>query len=459
MVTRWRIFVWLFAATGVVRSLQIHEWIWDRDPLGALMLLAGLALALRPDSARLFVAVVGVRLALFASRMPDVHNQEMIETQMLLGVLAVWWFARPTNDEERFAAVAPVIRAGLVAVYAIAVFQKLNVDFFDPEVGCAATLWRSSVERWGMPAAWGGLGWAATVGTLAVETGLPVLLVLRRTRAAGLLLAMAFHWWLAADMGVYAFSAMMFAWLATLTPKAWLSAWNLSRSAPIALATCAGATGAAAAIPVWFTAGARLGVLGWVWWLLLGIVVTAAAGVAAWRSRGALPEAAFAPGVLRGPALTTAVLLVITASSPYLGLKTMTTLGMYSNLGTEGDRWNHLLVPPGMKLFGYQDDLLVLTGSNNPKLAAAAQAGGLLPRFEVRRQLRLQSGPVWAEYLDGERAFRFERDGKTLVDPQRLLDGGSWWLEKTLHFNLVDAGDRQSCRFDRPILQSRAPHR
>lgn len=459
MVTRWRIFVWLFAVTEVTRSLQIHEWIWDRDPLGALMLIAGLALAFRPDSASLFLATVGVRLALFASRMPDVHNQEMIEAQMLLGVVAVWCLARPGNDEQRFAAVAPVIRVGLVSVYAIAVFQKLNTDFFDQEVGCAAVLWRASVDRWGLPTAWASLGWVATAGTLVIESGLPLLLILRRTRSVGLLLAMGFHWWLAADMGVYAFSAMMFAWLAAFVPATWLNSWNPVRSMPAALASVTVSTGAIAAIGVWFTAGARLGVLGWVWWLLLAIVLMSIAAVAAWKSRGPVPEPAFARGVLRGPAVVASVSLVIIASSPYLGLKTMTALSMYSNLGTEGGRWNHLVVPPGVKVFGFQDDLLILTGSNNVKLDAAARTGRLLPRFEVRRQLRLQSGPVWAEYVDGERTFRVQRDGETLVDPQGLLDGGSLVLDKLLHFNFVDAGSRQGCRFDRPMAEPRGPAR
>lgn len=457
MVTRWRVFAWLFAVTEVTRSLQIHEWIWERNPLGGLMLLSGLALAFRPHSARLFLVTAGVRLTLFLSRLPDVHNQEMIETLLLSGVLLGWALARPSNDEERFAAAAPVLRAGVVAVYGIAVFQKLNVDFFDPEVGCAATLWRTSVARWGLPAGWANFGMAATWGTLIVETSLPVLLILRRSRALALVGALGFHWWLAVDMGVYAFSAMMFAWLSAFTPSTWLTVWRQEWSPLRLLGGAALGTGAVASVWVWLTAGPRLGVLGWVWWDLMAALIMAAAATAAWYTRGADAEPAFAKGASTVSAWTVVALAVLNASSPYVGLKTMSSITMYSNLATEGHHWNHWLVPRNVKVFGYQDDLLRIDGSDQPRLRAAAERGALLPRFEVRRQLRLDGEPVWVEYRDGDRSYRLERDGDRLVDPQGLLDGGSWFQEKVLHFNLVPPGDKQPCRFDRPHRRSARP--
>ncbi len=481
MTTRWRVLVWLFAVAQVARAVQVHEWIWDRDPLGALTLVLGGSLAFRPGSATLFLSAVGARLAYFAARLPDVHNQELIEAQILVGVLVVWLVRRPDNDDERFAAVAPVIRAAVVVVYWAAAFQKLNVDFLDVEVGCSATIWRASVERWGMPAAWASFGYAASLATLAAEAGLPVLLVVRRTRSVGLLLALAFHLWLAVDMGVYAFSAMMFFCLTAFTPSGWVRRWNQIGSPRRLVLSIVVLTGAAAALGVWLTVGARLSILGLVWWCELGVAFLAASLYAARGSLGA-DEPAFPAGGPRGLYWVSAVLILVNAVSPYVGLKTMTSLSMYSNLRTEGRYWNHLIVPRAVKVFGFQDDLIEITASDDPIFQAIADRGELLPRFELRRRLRRYGatiGALWIEYRDEGGAFRFElapdtvndpqgllelreramsvasRVPDTVNDPQGLLEGASPVLEKVLHFNRVDLGPRQGCRSDSPPMRRR----
>ncbi len=51
------------------------------------------------------------------------------------------------------------------------------------------------------------------------------------------------------------------------------------------------------------------------------------------------------------------VLLLLFGMTPYLGLRTAGTFSMFSNLRTEGDRSNHLLLGSNpMKIWGYQED-------------------------------------------------------------------------------------------------------
>ena len=457
MITRWRLLAWLIAVAQITRAIQVHEWIWDRDPIGALTLIFGVALAFRPDSARLFLSVVGVRLANSAVRLPDVHNQEMIEAQVLTGVLLVWLYKRPNSDDERFAAAAPVIRAGLVTLYWVAAFQKLNVDFLNSELGCSSTIWRASVERWGLPAAWAGLGYPMSVATIAFEAILPVLLLWRWTRGVGLLFALAFHFWVGVDMGVYAFSAMMFAYLAAFTPKGWVRDWEAVQSPQRLILAVVAVTGAAAAAWVWFTVGARLSVLGLVWWGEIGILFLATSLYSASKSLGA-EEPALPSGAGRLVWIPVALML-LNASSPYIGLKTMTSLSMYSNLRTEGDHWNHLLVPRSVKIFDFQDDLIAITGSSDPVYQAIADSGKLLPRFELRRRIRRfgdSIGTAWIDYRDDSGEYRIEIAPEAVGDPQGLLEGGSPILNKFLHFNRVDPGSRQSCRYDAPPMRRRS---
>ena len=152
-------------------------------------------------------------------------------------------------------------------------------------------------------------------------------------------------------------------------------------------------------------------------------------------------------------------LTLLSAASPYLGLKTMTSLAMYSNLGTEGDHWNHLLIPRSVKVFGFQDDLIEITASSDPIYQAIADSRKLLPRFELRRRLRRFGdaiGPVWIEYRDDSGDYRIEITPQGAIDPQGLLEGGSPILDKFLHFNRVDPGPKQGCRYDAPPMRRRA---
>lgn len=61
------------------------------------------------------------------------------------------------------------------------------------------------------------------------------------------------------------------------------------------------------------------------------------------------------------------LLVVLNAASPYLGLKTMYSIAMYTNLRTEPGLWNHLLVPESFRVFDLQDGLVQLVSSDDPE--------------------------------------------------------------------------------------------
>jgi hypothetical protein len=71
--------------------------------------------------------------------------------------------------------------------------------------------------------------------------------------------------------------------------------------------------------------------------------------------------------------LVAPLLVVANGVSPYIGLKTQSVWTMYSNLQTEDDRWNHLLVPEAVRLFDYQDRTVRVVASDVPALAEVAR--------------------------------------------------------------------------------------
>jgi hypothetical protein len=105
---------------------------------------------------------------------------------------------RAAARERALEQLAPSLVWMLLAFYAFVVLHKLNLDFLDPEVSCAAQMYGRLQDRYGfLPERTPGLGRAAIWGTLAAETLIPLLLALRPTRSFGVLLGFGFHFVLA----------------------------------------------------------------------------------------------------------------------------------------------------------------------------------------------------------------------------------------------------------------------
>jgi hypothetical protein len=138
--------------------------------------------------------------------------------------------------------------------------------------------------------------------------------------------------------------------------------------------------------------------------------------------------------------------LVITVHSflPYLGLATVPCLSMFSNLRTEGTLSNHWIVPPGLKLFGFQDDLVQVLGSSDEELQKLAEKGLVIPYFEFCRMVNGIEEPL---------TLRFERSGRTIVfenaQPGRRpgIQPTPWLLGKLLRFRPVDREGPMTCRW------------
>lgn len=409
----------MWALAGVFHFLSFHGWRWNSWQ-GLVLAACTLGVLFRPSTG-IFVAFVLLDWLCVGWHMP-VHPNHIIFAWVvnltLLVTYAIQRLRMPSRGKtggDWFLLFAPWLRLELCVLYFFAVFHKLNIAYFDPEVSSAATMLREVGARFPMiPTG----NWAQVLsiyGTLACETAIPILLMYGPTRGVGLLLGIGFHGALSLHShgGIYSFSATMLAMFTLFLPASLYGGLRLRRWGGIALHIAAGVLsicfiflfarrleGINRTLALW--SHNKVNATGY--WLALGYIVGAFC-VAAWlavRRRTAL--AGVMIGSLRScPALVIfPSLLLIIGLQPYLGLRTQGSFSMFSNLHTEGGRNNHLFMPEWLQLTGWQRDLVEIIPPREDSPLHATPVTQTIPFLELRR-IRTIRG--WAD-------FRFRRNGQ-----------------------------------------------
>ncbi|MDP9022350.1 MAG: HTTM domain-containing protein [Actinomycetota bacterium] len=192
-----------------------------------LLALGGVAVAVlfRSRDPRLFVLLAALQLSSVWLETPRLGNHWLVGGFVSLAVLAsaasVWCRDRRLTAAELFHTFAPAARWILLVFYAFAAFAKLNQDFLDPAVSCATFFAQESLAVFGLDhLVAGGVSRAVIAGTILVELAVPVMLVVRRTRTVGVVLAVGFHTLLAADLAhpFFDFSSLLLALFVLLLP-------------------------------------------------------------------------------------------------------------------------------------------------------------------------------------------------------------------------------------------------
>lgn len=411
-------------AYGVVRA----------SLLDAGLTLAALAAMVLP-TAPLLGLLSALHVATVVQHLPEVYNHwyfgALVSLTLLLASGAAWWRGRRGGTPVGKAvpmAFAPAARWSLLLLYFLSGFHKLNADFFDPVVSCASVLYRGL--RAGLPV----LPDAQVMSPLAIgltlllELGLPVLLLVPRTRRLGVAGGILFHVLMAAA-GYPRFSAIGLALLVLFLP-------SLPRPGP-AFRAAAVATLLAASVLVpaqrdtlflWATLGFCGGLLA-----LCLVPIEANSGeetTLSWRPAR--------------PALLGPLLILFAGVTPYLGLGTDRALSMYSNLRTEGGRSNHALIPAGLQVVSYQRDLVEVLRSDAAPVARLASERLVVPWVELRARLTEaidSSGPLTLVYLRNGR--RYEVDSAA-SDSLLALPVSRWQL-KFMRFRAVEPAGPRRC--------------
>lgn len=351
----------------------------------------------------------------------------------------------------------PAARLCLLGFYVFAAFAKLNSSFIDRSVSCAVFYFRESTDSIGLSGLQlGGNAWVergVILATLLVELTVPVLLVLRRTRAVGVVLGLAFHLVLALDRThqFFDFSAVLVplfvlflppsagTWVAerlgSVRARLALQHERLPELSHLALLIPPVALGVLVVVDA---ASPEAGIdLGWWPWQAYAAIVLGTTVVFLRQHR------APGRGYLRAHHalfLVVPALVVLNGLTPYLELKTGYGWNMYANLRTVDGSSNHLIVRRTLPLTDEQSDVVEILASSSPELRQYASSRYGLTARQLRAYLAKHPAVSVTYRRDGEVvALDRASDDPALVEPLPA------WREKVQLFRAVDLSEPTRC--------------
>ena len=428
----------------------------------------------------LMLAIV-LKWAYFALNfLPKGHVFGAITTLILVIALIRMLVKAPTmvGGDVYLSRIAPVVRTAVVIMYFWAGTQKLNWDYLDPAISCAAVLHTEIAAYFGnfVPTdTWALHG--AIWGSYLFEFGIPLLLVFKRTRLIGFAVAIFFHLWLSIHpaAGIFSFSSLILAVLALFLPESWgsklqelwkkqlnwLGRGDERKGRKIAAWIAVGGFFLTLAIQgmLYLTIAKSYDVfwkanrIGWVAFFTWGLWISANYLIAGWRARG--EDRSFPNKPNWNLAWIGLLPVIINGFLPWIGARTQTSFSMYSNLRSEGES-NHMFFKR-VDLFQYQSDMVevleakpnILDPSESPTgIGNFANIGHrIIPAFELRRLVS-----EWPE--DRPLEIKYVRDGEILdLGRKNGVDyGDSEWFErlpfyqrKLMWFRRLESIDEPMC--------------
>ena len=416
---------------------------WSLDPVHfngfrLAAVLAAASLFLKPNIRLFQLLALGLFVFDFFYRLPLVPNHDFLAA----GFFTATWILILFRTENLVYWVRPTALGVALVIYFFGFFQKLNLDFFNPDLSCSVALIDQVLNQvTGQPdrivgplgqiipkafVPW--LAWAV----ILLEAGLFLLILTKKFRHYGVLLALGFHFFLSPV--VETFSIFMLLVLVTLLPDEFferlkshrVSRWILNnwRSVIAVLVILAIAYFSLGLLP---EQGLKRNLKSWITviWLVPFYLFIGAAIRSFSKTAVELPR-------IRMSSLAILLLLFVNGLSPYLGLKTATAFSMFSNLRTESES-NHLLIPRLPDLFGDQAQLVAVHVAEKDGTPIQIDRETKWPTFEIRRwihhgELIKDPNPnQWRTYIDwqGRRLFLDEEPIKSEADfalPLTFLD-------------------------------------
>ena len=448
------VFMWLWAAGIISHMSSYGEPV---EPVTVAMFALALAVVFGVHRTGSFFVLVAVHVLYVYSRLPRVPNHSVLAAAVDLTILAAAiqaWISTRTwriDTTQLYRTFAPVVRIELLIVYFFVVFHKLNSGFFDPVHSCGSFMYLRLAHQYPvLPTGDWFRPWAIYL-TMLAETAIPVMLVVRRWRLAGVLLAFGFHFALAMDPGdvVFNFSAILLAFFFLFLPDGFTASvattlgalrsrlFDSRHVSPVVIKSLAFAVSApllsvlifrdATATGLTFEASRN------VWVIYAGAILLIFIAVLR-RTRIDFPSARNLLTVRTPWLLIVPALLFANGLMPYLGLKTETSFAMYSNLRTEGGYSNHWLLPASLQVWNYQRDLVTIHRTSVPRIQRLVNRGYRWTFYEFK----------WLMHEYPRASVVYERNGvvrrvrRVGEDAELTPDKGA--LRKFLRFRPV-AGD------------------
>ncbi|TGN66164.1 hypothetical protein EXE59_21075 [Nocardioides eburneiflavus] len=422
----------------------IHLVAANGSALGSVWSIATVGLAclvvLRPGG-RIFAAMLLAQVADYVAEMPGSPDHWalilFVNIAILLNMAAGRSTALPVIERA-----FPAARTIVLLTYAFAALSKYNTHFLDPVTSCAnAIAGRASF----------GLAGALQdtlvfpLASLALETSVPLLLLIPYSRRHWVRVAMLFHFVLSASpaFSVVDFTSALFAIFVLF-----LSAAEVDR-----ILDTIGRVAAKSAIvrdarrkpPVTAAlAFATFGFAGYASPVVAAALVFVAAEIyllaLLLATLWTWPAGGERQAIGRVPWFHVPVLLLalVWALSPYLGLRTTGVFTMFSGLQTEGTHGNHLFLPT-THLTSWQDDMVTIVESNDPVLDESTTYDLAIPLIALRRMAEDDPSLTVIGTVGGSEVEFGPEAGQTRLEPL------SYWEYKLLHFRPVPRGDTPFC--------------
>lgn len=372
----------------------------------------------------------------------------------ILGASLACWLGRSAapgqGRESVFETIAGPGRWLLAAMYFFGIYHKINADFLNPQVSCAVELYSRLAAPVGL-SGWSVGQWGSIAATFVVEAIAMVALFVPRWKRLGMLIGIPFH--IVIGWTGYAYykdfcTIVLFLYALFLPREAVRAAMDAAiqrfggarQAGRAGLIVLGGGLAAYLAATGGLADPSRLAPthLGFMPVFTLYALVFYAFVV---LFVPATPATGEATKLLSTPRWLMAIpaLFFLGGLSPYLGLKTESSIAMYSNLHTEGGVTNHLIMGQAPFAAGYQNDLVRPISSNSPAFDAAYIAGGLsLVRFEFDRMLASDPGL----------RVTFEHDGVVRTSDASWVNtyaSASFLERKFLTFKPVDFSRPKVC--------------
>jgi hypothetical protein len=139
------------------------------------------------------------------------------------------------------------------------------------------------------------------------------------------------------------------------------------------------------------------------------------------------------------------VIALLNGVSPYLGIRTLSTFSMYSNLRVEPDYTNHCFMPKSANLLPYLGDTVKIIGSSDPYFAE-------LINLPTQRLPYLELCSYLAEMDDRAKGQDYEVTFERKGTSNTAIRGGAlpadcppWILRKLLRYGPIGAGAEKQC--------------
>lgn len=481
---RLTVFTFLWACQALIQQEFFRRWLEEGEIFGWAVTILGISVLLRPRSMFLFGCMLISSVLHSFSNYPYVANHILVESIANLGILtAMIWTLLERRGQRRksheswdtlgltnheagevfFGRFAPVLLVSFVIVYFFAFLAKLNYDFLVPEVSCAVKMYHDVVNRFPFLPSGDGIEQLAIWGTILIEGAIPFLLLSRRTYPFAFLIALPFHFLLGLidhrTFSSFAFS-LYFVFLSQEITD-YVNHWRmrligylghasfekitagikLSLGVMLSVLVLAGATGYSH-LGVGPLRLHRMPMLLWVLWSLMVMFLYFGAWIN--KFKGTLVNETRYSYASAGFLWLLPALVAFSGLSIYFGLKSQMSFTMYSNLRTEGGRWNHILMPDWVEIGEFQDQLVDIIRTDHPELQRYVDRNQYINYFELRRIASEAREDFTVEYeYQGERRIFILKDGES-NDPH-LREKHPLLVAKLLRFRPVSKGEHMEC--------------